>query len=92
MGDSVPVLQAKLEAVEAALRAHPFESEQVKNAYAIVDARKGDDKAEIQRELAENGLPSLAALGVIQLRGTASWWRLHRKRNSLFRKIERLTD
>lgn len=84
-------LQAKLESIDAAIAAHPYSSERFKGANAVIAATGKDGKDLVERELAENDPPGLEELGKIQLRGTASWWKLHRERNKVAKKIERLT-
>jgi len=84
-------LQAKLESVDAAIATHQLSSEPVTRAHAIIEAIGKDNKALLERELAEQRLPDLEELGRIQLRGTASLWKLHRERNKVVKKIEKLT-
>lgn len=43
----------------------------------------------MSRELADQNLPSLEELGKLQVDSTISWWKLHRKRNNLVKKIAR---
>ncbi|KAB1662119.1 hypothetical protein F8O07_07200 [Pseudoclavibacter sp. CFCC 13796] len=47
----------------------------------------GDDVEAISQELEAQGQPSIADLGRIQVRGTLSWWRLHRKRKNILAKL-----
>lgn len=83
-------LEAKLEAIDRSLAQHPLASERVKKAHLIVGNKSDSDDATVARQLAEAGLPSLEELGKIQLEHTGSWWRLHRNRRKLLRKIEKL--
>lgn len=87
--ESLEGLKAKLDAVDAEIASHPLSSDRVKAAQAIVKARENKDTEEVSRELADQNLPSLEELGKIQVNGTVSWWKLHRKRNNLVKKIDR---
>ncbi|MEJ1191780.1 hypothetical protein [Pseudarthrobacter sp. CCNWLW207] len=87
--ESLEGLKAKLDAVDAEIASHPLSSDRVKTAQAIVEARANKDTEEVSRELADQNLPSLEELGKIQVNGTVSWWKLHRKRNNLVKKIDR---
>lgn len=87
---ALPELEAKLEAIDKSLARHPLASERVKKAHLVVGNRGDLDDATVARQLAEAGLPSLEELGKIQLEHTGSWWRLHRNRNRILRKIEKL--
>jgi len=59
-------------------------------ANAIIDAHRGEDKAAIERALAEQHLPSPVELGKMVARGTYSFGRLCRKRHKLTEAIARL--
>jgi hypothetical protein len=87
--DSLDGLNAKLETVDAEIAAHPLSSTAVKEAHAIIEAKGEKDTAAVERELAERNLPSLEDLGRIQVKTTASWWRLYRDRKKLVHKIEK---
>jgi len=87
--ESLEELEAKLEAVDADIASHPLSSDRVKAAQAIVEARGNKDTEEVSRELADQNLPSLEELGKLQVDSTISWWKLHRKRNNLVKKIAR---
>ena len=89
---SLQQLQADIEEVDARIAAHPLSSAPVKAAHAIIESHGGNDKEAVSRELTEHDLPGLEELGRIQLVGSASWWRLHRDRNRLTKKIERLKN
>ena len=89
--ESLEELKARLEAVDAEIPSHPLSSKQVEAAQAIVEARENKDAEEVSRELAEQNLPSLEELGKIQVQSTVGWWKLHRKRNNLTKKIDRST-
>lgn len=74
--------------MKAKIAAHPLSSPPVKEAHAVIEAHGGkDESGELSRELKERGLPSLEELGKIQARTSFSWWRLHRKRRSLERRL-----
>lgn len=85
-------LHEQLAQVEASIAAHPLASERVQRANAIISAHDAADKQEVERQLAEAGLPDLAELGRIQVSGTMSWWRLHRKKTKLEAKIARASS
>lgn len=82
---------ARLAQVEEDIAAHPLASERVKLAQAVVDNADEKDKAEVNRQLTERGLPSLEELGKIVVQGTASWWRLHRDKKKIEKNIEKLS-
>jgi hypothetical protein len=79
-------LQAELESVDAAIATHELASEPATRAHAIIEAIGKDNKELLERELAEQELPDLEELGRIQLRGSASWWKLHRDRNRVVKR------
>lgn len=87
---SLPDLQAKLEAIDAGIAAHPLASEKVKKVHRIVETHGDRSDDEIAQALALHGLPTLEELGKIQLEHTGSWWRLHRSRNRIITRIEKL--
>ena len=87
--ESLEELEAKLEAVDAEIASHPLSSERVKAAQAIVEALGTKDTEKVSKELADQNLPSLEELGKVQVDSTMSWWKLHRKRNNLVKKIAR---
>ena len=87
--ESLEELEAKLEAVDAEIASHPLSSERVKAAQAIVEALGTQDTEKVSKELADQNLPSLEELGKVQVDSTMSWWKLHRKRNNLVKKIAR---
>ncbi|OUE28292.1 hypothetical protein [Clavibacter michiganensis] len=81
--------RAGLAAVDAAIAAHPLSSDRVRRAHAVVEAGDRDDRAAVDRQLAEAGLPGLAELGRIQVRHSLSWWRLHRRRRRILARLDR---
>ena len=83
-------LEARLRALDEEISAHPLASEPVKQAHQIVERHNENDKDAIAKDLAEHGLPSLDKLGKIQLEHTGSWWRLHRNRNKIVKKLDKL--
>ncbi|MFC6356542.1 hypothetical protein [Luethyella okanaganae] len=88
--ESVPELEAKLEEIDADIARHPIASEKVKKAHRIVENRGDKSDADLTHALAASGLPALEELGRIQLEHTGSWWRLHRARNKIITKIQKL--
>lgn len=87
--ESLEELEAKLEAVDAEIASHPLSSERVKAAQAVVEALGTQGTEKVSKELADQNLPSLEELGKVQVDSTMSWWKLHRKRNNLVKKIAR---
>ncbi len=85
----VRTLRAELERVEAAISAHPLASRDVRAAHAVVEQDRSEDAARIDAQLAARGLPGVEQLGRTQVSGTWSWWRLHRRKRQLERRIER---
>ncbi|ALJ21067.1 hypothetical protein [Microbacterium sp. No. 7] len=89
---SLDALNAQRQQIDARIEAHPLSAEEVRQAHAIIEARGDKDNAAIECELSANGLPSLEELGRIQVESTASWWRLHRERAKIAKRIEKLTS
>jgi hypothetical protein len=89
---SVDGLRAELEEVEALISAHPLASPRIRAAHEIVGNEESGDAADIDRQLADDGLPSVEELGRTQVAGSWSWWKLHRRRRKLRRRIERAGD
>jgi hypothetical protein len=82
-------LRSELQEVEALISAHPLASQRIRAAHQLVDNRESGDAADIDQQLADQGLPSVEELGRVQVAGSWSWWKLHRRRRKLERKIER---
>ncbi|MBT2484264.1 MULTISPECIES: hypothetical protein [unclassified Microbacterium] len=89
--ETLEQLMARLKQVEADIAAHPLASEHVKLAQAVVDNADDKDEVEVNRQLTERGLPRLEELGKIVVQGTASWWRLHRDKKRIEKKIGKLS-
>lgn len=89
--ETLKQLMARLKQVEADIAAHPLASERVKLAQAVVDNADDKDEVEVNRQLTERGLPRLEELGKIVVQGTASWWRLHRDKKKIEKKIGKLS-
>ncbi|MCZ2822664.1 hypothetical protein O2V63_20190 [Modestobacter sp. VKM Ac-2977] len=81
-------LKAELKEVDALISAHPLASQRTRAAHAIVDKRQSRDATEVDKELAADGLPSVKQLGKVQASGTWSWWKLHRRKMKLEKKID----
>ncbi|MDO5646075.1 MAG: hypothetical protein Q4G21_10390 [Dermabacter sp.] len=84
-------LQEELRVIDDEIAAHPLSEPRVKRAHEIIDNKGDKENTEVEADLAAEGLPSLAELGALQARNTVSWWRLHRARGKLVKKIEKLT-
>jgi hypothetical protein len=82
-------LRAELDEVEALITAHPLASRRVRDAHAVVEAGRSRGAREVDRELTAAGLPTTEELGRAQVAGAWSWWRLHRRRRRLERRIAR---
>ncbi|PHP52852.1 hypothetical protein BW737_006820 [Actinomyces ruminis] len=75
--------------MDAQIASHPLGSDRVRAAHRIIEECNRDEDS-ASRELERMGLPSLQELGLLQVRHTLSWWRLHRKRKILIRRLARL--
>jgi hypothetical protein len=82
-------LQEELREVEALISAHPLASRRIRAAGAVVDEHRSRDAAEIDRQLSAEGLPSVEELGRAHVSGTWTWWKLHRKKMKLEKRIRR---
>lgn len=80
-------LTNQLAEVNEAIEAHPLSSSQVKAVFEVVERHGRDNKEAIATELREWGLPSLEEMGRIQAKTSFSWWKLHRRRRKLMRKL-----
>ncbi|MGY1804189.1 hypothetical protein ACI78T_13015 [Blastococcus sp. SYSU D00922] len=85
----VSYLEEELREVEARISAHPLASRRIRAAGAVVHDHREQDAAEIDRRLAAEGLPSVEQLGRTHASGTWTWWRLHRRKRTLEKKIRR---
>ena len=88
--EDLDALRAELEQVRALISAHPLASPRTRAASETVDRRESRSAAEIDEELAAEGLPGVGELGRAQVAGTWSWWKLHRRKTTLEKRIERL--
>jgi len=88
---SIAKLREQLKATDAAIAAHPLSSEAVVKANAIIESSKGESNDVINQRLTEKGLPDLEAMGRITLKESTGWWKLHRERNTLTKKIDKLS-
>lgn len=82
----------RLAAVEARIAEHPLSSGPVREAFAMIEHLGKDNQEAIAQELRERDLPGLDDLGRLQLRTTFSWWRLHRGRRKLLKRLGRSDD
>jgi hypothetical protein len=83
-------LRDELGRVEALIAAHPLASPRIRAAHELIERSRERNPHAVDRELAERGLPDATALGRAQVSGSWSWWRLHRRRRQLVRRIRRL--
>ncbi|WP_346620935.1 hypothetical protein [Blastococcus montanus] len=87
--ENVSTLTAELAEVDAQISAHPLASRRIRAAQAEVASSESRDAAEIDGELAADGLPSVEELGRAHVSGTWSWWKLHRRKRRHEKRIER---
>jgi hypothetical protein len=85
----VTALEAELAEVESLISAHPLASQRVRAAHEVVERRGSKDAAEVDKDLDAQGLPSVTELGKVQASSTWSWWKLHRRKMKLEKKIQR---
>ena len=78
-----------LEKIDAAIASHPFSSEPFIQSSEVIE-RLGKENGElIFKELRERGLPNPDELGKMQLRHGLGWYRLHKKRKKILKKLQR---
>ncbi|MFP5369494.1 MAG: hypothetical protein ACLGI3_01930 [Actinomycetes bacterium] len=82
-------LRAELDEVKALIADHPLASRRVRAAYDVVESHGSRKSAELDRDLEAKGLPSVSELGKVQVSSTWSWWKLHRRKMKLEKKIQR---
>ena len=85
----VNALRAELDEVNSLISDHPLASRRVRAAYEVVEGHGSRKSAEVDRDLAAKGLPSVSELGKVQMSSTWSWWKLHRRKLKLEKKIRR---
>ena len=86
---TLEALKAELAEVEGLISAHPLASERTRAAHEVVEADRSRSPDEVDRALADDGLPSLRELGRAQVAGSWTWWSLHRRRRELRQQIDR---
>lgn len=77
----------KLERVRKKIDAHPLSSPPVKSAFEVIERHGKENSDAISKELSERGLPSLDALGKLQIRHMFSWWNINRQKRALEKKL-----
>jgi hypothetical protein len=82
-------VQKRLAEVDRSIAVHPLASTPVREAFAVIERHGKEHRDAISLELHERNLPSLDELGRLQLRTSFRWWRLHRSRRSLLKKLGR---
>jgi hypothetical protein len=87
---NVSALETELREVNALISAHPLASQRIRAAGAVVDKRTSRTAAEVDEELAAEGLPSVDELGRAHASGVWSWWKLHRRKMKLEKKLRRV--
>jgi hypothetical protein len=85
----VAALEAELAEVDSLISAHPLASPRVRAAHDVVESRGSRDAAAVDEDLQAQGLPSVSELGKVQASGTWGWWRLHRRKMTLEKRIRR---
>ncbi|GEB23228.1 MULTISPECIES: hypothetical protein [Bacteria] len=83
-------LENQLKDIDEELSSHPFSNTRVEEANSLVESMKGKDKEEIDRTLKDRDLPGLEELGKVTATGTYSWWKLHRSRAKILKKLEHI--
>ncbi|ARD41674.1 hypothetical protein B6G06_04395 [Actinomyces gaoshouyii] len=84
---SAQSLRSELASVDELIAAHPLSDPSIRRAHEIIESHGPGDTEAIAAELESLGLPSLDEVGTIQAEQTASWWRLHRRRRKLTRRL-----
>ena len=82
-------LRAELAEVETLIAAHPLASARIRAAHDVVADGRSVDPTEVDRRLADDGLPGTEELGRVQLAGLWSWWKLHRRKRKLEHRVGR---
>lgn len=82
-------LRAELDDVRALIAAHPLASHRVRAAHRVIDDSSAGDVDDVERALADHGLPSAVELGRTHVAGFWSWWSLHRRKRKLEQRILR---
>jgi len=82
-------LRRELQQVETLIAAHPLASPRIRAAHDLIRRSRARSADDVDRELVDGGLPGAAELGRAQLSGTWSWWRLHRRKRALERRMRR---
>lgn len=85
----ISVLKKQLADVRKSISEHPFSDPQVLKANEVIEANNGLEHSEIEKKLIEQQLPALEELGRIQLKGSFSWWALHRKQRKILQRLAR---
>jgi hypothetical protein len=87
--ESVQELENELTMVHERIRDHPFNASAFAESQAVIESMRGRDREEIQRELSARGLPRLEDGGRRLVRHAWGFWRLHRSRRLLEKRISR---
>ena len=82
-------LRAELDDVRALIAAHPLASHRVRAAHQVIDDSRTGGVDDVDKALADSGLPSAVELGRTHVAGLWSWWRLHRRKRRLKQRILR---
>lgn len=86
--ESESQLRAKLEAVEAELAAHPWNTPEAIEAREITDQFREEGAERTNQELAARGLPNLTENGKTIAKGMWSYGKLERRKHKLLSKLE----
>ena len=90
--DRGTALRAELAKVDQLISAHPLASQPIRAAGARVEERGSRSPAEVDEQLAADGLPSVEDVGRTTASGMWSWWKLHRAKRRLDQKIQRALE
>jgi hypothetical protein len=92
MGRDDDETERRLADVDAKISRHPLASTPVTEAFAVIEKHGKEQQDAIAQELRDRDLPALEELGRLQVRGSFSWWKLHRDRRALLKKLGRTDD
>ncbi|WP_307223706.1 hypothetical protein [Microbacterium arborescens] len=81
--------ERELEEVLRRIAESPLSSEKFQEANSLIEQLDGEDPSVVNDSLASRGLPSLDALGKMQLKHGLAFGRLHRRRYKLEKKLGR---
>ncbi len=84
-------LENKLSKIDAALAAHPYNAPDASASREIIEEFKEAGNERIEQELTARGLPGLVDNGRTVAGGLFSYGRLHRRRQKILNKLNRIS-